>query len=86
MALRTVGERDAVETSQIVVSAIEFDLDEVSFEGETVGFVQRAGHVFVALEGARHDRAEECGQYLLWDLAATRLLERSRVRSHGLAA
>jgi hypothetical protein len=33
--------------------------------------VQRASRIFVALTGRRTDRAEECGQYLFWDQAAT---------------
>jgi hypothetical protein len=41
---------------------LRHDLIEVSVDGGTVGFIERAGNVFVALRGDRYDRAVEVGQ------------------------
>lgn len=46
---------------------------EIRIRGRLIGFIHRAGRVFVALTGTRLDRAEECGQYLMFDLAAGKL-------------
>ena len=70
--------RDEIVTIELLVRRVDADLDEIRWADRTVGYVQRAGRIFVALIGARADRAEECGQYLLWDFAAIGLLSSDR--------
>lgn len=79
LALRMPDSRDEIFTIELQVISAGAGLDEIRRGNVTFGFVQTAGRVFVALSGARADRAEECGQYLLWDQAAARL-----VSVHGL--
>ncbi len=47
---------------------------EIRVGDRVIGFIHRAGHTFVALAGARLDRAVECGQSLVWDTAAACLV------------
>jgi hypothetical protein len=61
-------------TIQIVVTDLDDRTEELRLDGHTIGFISRAGPIFVALTGTRLDRAEECGQCLLWDNAATILV------------
>lgn len=48
--------------------------EEFLLDGRVIGFIHHAGPVFVALAGARLDRAEECGQSLSWDRAVALLV------------
>ncbi|MHB1234734.1 MAG: hypothetical protein ACYCZK_03565 [Microbacteriaceae bacterium] len=73
MALRTVNAREEIVVLDLAVRSVEPDLDAIRCGDHTLGYIQRAGRVFVSLVGEREDRAEECGQYLLWDVAAARL-------------
>ena len=73
LALRTTNATGGITVLDLVVKSVESDLDAVECDHHTLGYVQRAGRVFVSLVGERADRAEECGQYLLWDKAADRL-------------
>lgn len=78
-----------VETSamrELVVTDLGDGLESLAMAGRTVGFIQRAGHVFVALTGTRTDRAVECGQFLVWDEAARTLLAAPHRATHVLAA
>ncbi len=43
---------------------IDLDLYEISWDGAVAGYVEVVGHVFVALSGARYDRAVEVRQAL----------------------
>jgi hypothetical protein len=56
----------------VQVDVIELDdlTEEIRLERHAIGLIARAGRIFVAQTGTRWDRAEECGQYLLWDKAA----------------
>jgi hypothetical protein len=69
---------DRIETVSLTVVPKEDELDEIDFERHILGYILRAGHVFVALVGERLDRAEECGQSLLWDRAAAELVRSAR--------
>lgn len=61
-----------------MIALTVIDLDdadqEIRVNGQVIGFIHTAGRVFVALTGTRTDRAEECGQSLLWDCAAETLV------------
>lgn len=70
---------DRIRTIQLTVIDLDDLTEELRLDGETIGFIGRADRVFVAHTGTRLDRAEECGQYLLWDKAASILVTR-RVR------
>lgn len=61
------------EVLDLIVQPVAADLEAIQCDGHTLGYVQRAGRVFVSLVGERADRAEECGQALTWDVAAARL-------------
>lgn len=74
VTVRMVDPHDRIVPIRLLVRPAGPDLDEIRYLDHTVGYVQRAHRTFVALIGSRADRAEECGQYLLWDLAATRLV------------
>ena len=64
VTVRMVNARDEIITIRLVLKYVDPDLDEIRYSDRTIGYVQRADRVFVALTGARADRAEECGQYL----------------------
>ena len=51
------------------VALIADDVYELRRGHHTLGFVQRIGNVFVALEGTPLNRACEVGQSLSWDVA-----------------
>ncbi|GAB3608311.1 MULTISPECIES: hypothetical protein [Humibacter] len=70
---------DRIETVKLVVVPRANDLVEIDLERHVLGFIERAGQVFVALAGERLDRAEECGQSLLWDHAAAELVRKARI-------
>ncbi|GAB3802432.1 hypothetical protein GCM10028798_19560 [Humibacter antri] len=70
---------DRIETVSLVVVPRDNDLVEIDLERHVLGFIERAGQVFVALAGERLDRAEECGQSLLWDQAAAELIKKARL-------
>lgn len=63
-----------IRTIQLTVVDLEHVTDEICLDGQTIGFIGRAGGIFVAQSGIRLDRAEECGQCLFWDKAATILV------------
>ncbi|MEO8907289.1 MAG: hypothetical protein ABI310_04345 [Microbacteriaceae bacterium] len=72
--LRVAWSDYRIKTIPIVVADVD-DLNcEIRCQGQVLGFIHRAGRVFVALRGTRLDRAEECGQSLLWDIAAGKLV------------
>lgn len=73
VALPIRGSHDETTVLDLVVKPVGSDLEAIQCEGHILGYVQRAGRIFVSLLGERADRAEECGQYLVWDGAAARL-------------
>lgn len=73
VALPVRGSLDEIEVLELVAKSVDADLDAIQCAGHTLGYVQRAGRVFVSLVGERADRAEECAQSLKWDVAAARL-------------
>jgi hypothetical protein len=72
--LRIDDDRAGVESITLVLISVGTDLDEVRRDGLTIGYIRHVGRLFVALSGIRQDRAEECGQFPLWDYAAQRLV------------
>jgi hypothetical protein len=58
-------------------SLVATDRYEVSASGETIGFIDIAGAVFVALAGHRYDQAVEAAQTLVFEDALC-ALEQSR--------
>jgi hypothetical protein len=73
--LRLWGSNDELQVVPLNITEVGDDVDAISRGDGVIGYIRRVDPVFVALVGARLDRAEECGQSLLWDKAATRLLE-----------
>ena len=51
------------------IALVGDDLYCVLSETDTLGFVHRVGHVFVALAGDNLGHAVEIGQTMSWDLA-----------------
>lgn len=72
-------ESDRIETVNLMVVPRGDDLEEIDVDRNVLGYIHQAGKVFVALAGERLDRAEECGQSLLWDKAAADLVRRARL-------
>jgi len=73
VTLRLPGMNEEFAVADLVVTSVERDLDAIQCAGHIVGYVQRAGRVFVSLIGERADRAEGCAQSLDWNAAAARL-------------
>ncbi|GAB3388444.1 hypothetical protein GCM10027568_09460 [Humibacter soli] len=74
VTLRVVDDLTGIETINLVLVTVDGDLDEVRNDGGTIGYIRHVGRLFVALHGSRRDRAEECGQFSLWDHAAQSLV------------
>lgn len=74
MPLRFEGLDDQIKTIRPVIVYVDDSICEVDLDGQILGYIQHVGKVFVALAGTRLDRAEECGQSLLWDKAASTLV------------
>jgi hypothetical protein len=70
-----VGSRIA-ETSEPDIALVGDDTYAVLSPKETLGFVYRAGNVYVALAGPNLGHATEVGQSLSWDEAIA-IIERS---------
>lgn len=68
---------DEIRTIEPTGIPLDHKTEEIHLDGRVIGFIHHAGPIFVALTGARLDRAEECGQSLLWDRAAARLVTES---------
>lgn len=77
---------DRIESVNLTVVHRSDDLEEIDLDQRAVGYIQQAGRVFVSLTGARADRAEECGQYLVWDQAAAELVRRAKHEQEGQRA
>lgn len=75
--VRMGTDADRIETVKLLVVPRNIDLVEIDVEQHILGYIRRAGRVFVALAGERLDLAEECGESLLWDQAAADLVRRS---------
>ncbi|WP_405375192.1 MULTISPECIES: hypothetical protein [unclassified Microbacterium] len=65
--------------SRIQWDQLAADRYVVRISGETVGYVDVVGAVYVVLSGARYDRAEEIMQTLVWS-TATAALDHARSR------
>jgi hypothetical protein len=63
-----------VGATRVRLAHVGRDIDAISTDDDVIGYICSVGPVFVALAGARLDRAEECGQSRLWDKAAEQLL------------
>lgn len=63
--------------TEIPWTRIDLDLYEVAREGYIVGYVEVVGAVFVALGGARYDRAVEVSQHLTFHSAVDALVRRA---------
>lgn len=68
----------ATAISEIPWTRIDPDLYEVARAGEVCGYVEVVGAVFVALGGARYDRAVEISQHLTFHSAVDVLVRRAR--------
>jgi hypothetical protein len=77
--VRMDREADQIDTVSLMVVPRSDDLEEIDADRHVLGYIHQAGRVFVALAGERLDRAEECGQSLLWDKAAADLVRRARL-------
>ena len=66
--------------SEITWSSVGRDRYEVTRSGRTLGFIDVEGGVFVALAGARYDRAVEASQTLRFDDAVRALEDRHRAK------
>lgn len=77
--VRLCIDADRIDTVTLKVVPRTCELDEIKVGCQLLGYIERVGHVFVALTGERLDRAEECGQSLLWDLAAAALVRQARL-------
>jgi len=62
--------------AEIPWTRIDLDLYEVARDGYIVGYVEVVGAVFVALGGARYDRAVEVSQHLTFHAAVEALVRR----------
>lgn len=62
---------------ELIVREVDLDTCAVYVDGRKRGWIHRDGHYFVALAGEIPERARDCGHSLLWDEAATMLLEAS---------
>ena len=72
--LRLEWSDDVIRVIPLTVIDLGNVVQEIRLNGQVIGFIHRVDHIFVALSGARVDRAEECGQSLLWDKAAATLV------------
>ena len=72
--LRLEWSDDVIRVIPLTVLDLGNVVQEIRLNAQVIGFIHRADHIFVALSGARRDRAEECGQSLLWDKAAATLV------------
>ncbi|MFF7683997.1 hypothetical protein ACFZA2_14700 [Microbacterium sp. NPDC007973] len=80
VAARSAANADAVVIppafTEIPWTRIDLDLYEVARDGYIVGYVEVVGAVFVALGGARYDRAVEVSQHLTFHAAVDALVRR----------
>ena len=76
--VRLAARSDQLEAVELVVVHRDDELDEIDLDRRVLGYIQQAGSVYVALLGERLDRAEECGQSLLWERAAAYLVLNAR--------
>ncbi|MBB3159119.1 hypothetical protein FHS07_002837 [Microbacterium proteolyticum] len=71
-----VATGSAAASTEIPWTRIDLDLYEVSRGGYIVGYVEVVGAVFVALGGARYDRAVEVSQHVTFHAAVDVLVRR----------
>ena len=63
-------------SSPLKWSLIDTERYEVTVSGETIGFIDVAGAVFVALVGSRYDQAVEAAQTLVFEDALRAIEQR----------
>lgn len=78
VSVRMVNSADEVDLMDLDIVPISRDCEKIQYQHEVVGYIEHVGHIFVALCGSRLDRAEECGQCLLWDQAAAELMRQAK--------
>jgi hypothetical protein len=76
ISVRVEASDDRIVTVDVTVKERAL-AQEISIGGTVLGFIEKAGRVYVALRGQRWDRAEECAASVLWDRAVARLVETS---------
>jgi hypothetical protein len=72
--VHVADEFEALGAARVTLAHVGEDTDAISKDDDVIGYICSVGRVFVALAGARLDRAEECAQSQLWDKAAEQLL------------
>lgn len=75
---RSIQRHDTDEPS---IALVRDDIYAVLSSTSTMGFVERVGNVYVALQGPDLARACEVGQSLSWDVAVSMVAGASKVRS-----
>lgn len=80
VSIRVVNDQGDVELVDLWVTEIDDEVERVDARHGTIGYIHRVGNIFVALAGDRTDRAEECGQFALWDHAAGELVHHADPR------
>lgn len=65
------------------VSLVADDLYCITTPDGSMGFIEKAGNVFVALSGTAYDQALEVGQSLSWDQAVF-MLQQASAASPGI--
>lgn len=69
-----------LDAGQPDVSLIEHDVYCVLGPDTTLGYVEKAGNMYVALAGAERRHALEAGRSLSWDVAVEMVVLASRAR------
>ncbi len=64
------------QVTEIPWTRVDLDLYEVARDGVIIGYVEVVGSVFVALGGARYDRAVEVAQRVTFHAAVEAVLRR----------
>ena len=71
---RNPSAEDITEARALAVFRVAPEIEEVTLDTWPVGYIERVGHVFVALAGAHLDRAVECGQSVDHDAALRQVI------------
>lgn len=72
--LRLESPHNAIRIVTLTVVECDDTVQEIRCDGQVIGFIHRAGRIFVALTGNRQDRALECAQSVLWEKVASTLV------------
>lgn len=74
-------ERPAVSLSEPGIELVDEETFAARGPSGTLGFIQRVGNIFVALEGEHLSRAIEVGQSLSWDEALAMIVRAHRAHT-----